>query len=417
VSEIGDGVAARLVEGEIPEVSSDEFRRSFGEGLREAIDLESWRAGEDLARLYSRLADEVRDAVAREDAVRETIRHEIFPRLASRPSAPRGAGVYAADPADLERIHRGLLFNGAVEACDGRPTVHDTLPLTIVQIGVSLVSYRGDQGSWSQRLFRRDLRVGGLDPVAEMVELLERRERRGGLNQPSRRDTLSELAQRGIMTYAERAILLRRSEAQWRMGHGNPAAYELITGSGSLDLMVEATRVVRELVEGHQKFVFVASEPGDRMLLTLGNALRPLEYAIVGTLKDDIDRTVEHGHYRGKINVDSRWDGVELTGEQWIRTFRDQVASQVVVGVYRASRMAPAQMFYAHVDHADVAAHVALADSVLQEHRGFPMLIDLADRVCGTVFGDQTLTGPVSVAYADAGAPWQFLSERATRRG
>ena len=29
----------------------------------------------------------------------------------------------------------------------------------------------------------------------------------------------------------------------------------------------------------------------------------------------------------------------------------------------------------------------------------------LADRVCGTVFGDQTLSGPVSVAYADAGAP------------
>ena len=33
-----------------------------------------------------------------------------------------------------------------------------------------------------------------------------RRDQRGGLNQPSRRDALSDLARRGIMAYAERAI-------------------------------------------------------------------------------------------------------------------------------------------------------------------------------------------------------------------
>ena len=41
--------------------------------------------------------------------------------------------------------------------------------------------------------------------------------------------------------------------------------------------------------------------------------------------------------------------------------------------------LAPPQLFYAHEDHADIAALVALADSVLQEQRGFPLLIDLAD--------------------------------------
>lgn len=41
-----------------------------------------------------------------------------------------------------------LLFNGAVEACDGTSVEHGTLPVTITQIGVCLVSYQGDQGSW-----------------------------------------------------------------------------------------------------------------------------------------------------------------------------------------------------------------------------------------------------------------------------
>ena len=57
--------------------------------------------------------------------------------------------------------------------------------------------------------------------------------------------------------------------------------------------------------------------------------------------------------------------------------------------LYRATRLAPAQLFYAHADHAHLAAHIALADSVLQEQRGFPLLIDLADHVCRSIWRRQ----------------------------
>ena len=124
---------------------------------------------------------------------------------------------------------------------------------------------------------------------------------------------------------------------------------------------------------------------------------------------------VEGGHYRMKVSVDTSWDGEDLTPMQWIRRFRDRIAPQVVVGVYRASQMAPAQVFYAHADHAHLAAHIAIADSVLQEHRGFPLLIDLADNVCSSVFGGSALSGLLATAYANAGAPWRYMSERATR--
>jgi hypothetical protein len=72
-------------------------------------------------------------------------------------------------------------------------------------------------------------------------------------------------------------------------------------------------------------------------------------------------------------------------------------------------------MFYAHVDYAHLAAHIIMADSILQEHRGFPMMIDLADTVCRTTFGAETLLPSVQMAYTSAGQPFQYLSERETR--
>ena len=91
---------------------------------------------------------------------------------------PTRAGVFTAQREDLERVHRGLLFNGGVEACDGTSVVHDTLPLTITQIGVCLVSYNGNHGSWVHRLFRRDLRSRQSNLVDEVMTVLERREKR-----------------------------------------------------------------------------------------------------------------------------------------------------------------------------------------------------------------------------------------------
>jgi hypothetical protein len=399
------------------EVSSEDFAEGFGETLHETLDLNGWTHGTDLGALFRRTEAQIEQAVAHEDVWRRKIRDEVFP-LIKEPAhgGPESAGVYAASTGDLEDVLQNLLFKGAVEACDGTQKVVDTIPLTIYQIGVSLTSYRGNQGSWGHRMFRRDLRVTGGDPTTEMIELLKRRAERGALYRPNHRDGLQELARRGIMAYAERAVLLRRSVARWRMGHGNPAPFELLTGGGSMELMVEGTRVIRELVEQHQRFVYVASEPGDRLLLTIGQALRPLEYAILGTLRDKIDHIVRNGHYRAYGNADAIWDGEGLTPRDWISRFRDVVGSQVIYGVYRATSLAPAQVFYAHVDHAHVAATIAIADSMLEEHRGFPMLIRLADGVCAQVFGADTLSGPVADAYAEAGAPFQYFSERATRR-
>ena len=88
---------------------------------------------------------------------------------------------------------------------------------------------------------------------------------------------------------------------------------------------------------------------------------------------------------------------------------------KVVRGVYRASAAAPAYVFYAHADRAHEAALLAMADAALQEHRGFPLLIDLADTVAGHTFSADAMLGLVRTAYAGQGRPWRYLTERETR--
>ncbi|HYR74383.1 MAG TPA: hypothetical protein VEM96_00950 [Pyrinomonadaceae bacterium] len=385
------------------EVSKTEFVSAYGEPLAKTLDLNTWDRGEDLVKNLARLDREVSEAIEQEDLIRKKVRELVFPQIVDRPNAPKQAGVFQATTDQMKATQINVLFNGAAEACDGTCAVHDTLPLSIAQIGVCLVSYAGEQGAWIQRLYRRDLRLRGSDPVAEALALLERREARSGVDQPDKRDRLTELGRRGIMTYAERAVLLLKSNAPWRIGHGNPAPYELLTGSGSMELLHAGLDILADLILRHRRFVFVPSAPGERVLLTIGNALRPLEFAVVEHSERRMWPIINQGHLRGRHLARAK-------------EFCDETAQKILVGVYRTSGAVPAQIFYAHADYVHEAALVAMADSVLQSHRGFPMLIDLANTVCGSTFGTDAFNSTVQSAYAHMGNPLSYLGERETRR-
>jgi hypothetical protein len=209
------------------------------------------------------------------------------------------------------------------------------------------------------------------------------------------------------MGYAERAVLLEQSTAPWRLGHGSVAPYELLTGAGvmsrsTMPLLDATAKMLRALVLDHQQFIFVPSVIADRWLMTVGDALRPLEYAVVETAERRMAAVVEGGHY-GR--------GYDEFATQLVK----DIGPNVVVGVFRAGRGAPAQAFFAHRDHVHEAAVIAMADSVLQEHRGFPMLIDIAHHVVNATMGHDTFKETIRTAYADAGAPFRFSPERESR--
>lgn len=389
-------------------MEENEFQSAFGESIENPLNIDTWQLGEDLDAMYQTLEREVASAVAQEGAMHKRIRSELFPAVFERPQAPTSAGCYTVTTDTLERIHRGLLFNGSVEACDGTSLIHDTLPITIAQIGVALVSYQGKQGTWVQRLYRRDLRMSGVDPIQEALALLERRGKRDSTDAQSTRDKLSDFTQRGIMAYAERAILLHKSQALWRMGHGHPVPYELLTGGGlviggEMPLLDYSMKMWRELLMQHKRWVFVTSAPSNRVWLTLGNALHPLEFALVDTPLQSM-RDIAAGNLPTGTGLKTR-----------VQDFVEEVGPKIVVGLYRASAQAPVRLFYAHEEYACLAASIAMADSVLQEHRGFPLLIDLADAVCRTTFGSATFRSMIQQAYAEAGEPFRYLGERETR--
>lgn len=393
-------------------ISAKAFEDQFDEDILQTLDVDQWRLGSDLNEEYRRIEREVRDAEEIETSEEKRIRDEFFPRLAALPNMPRNTGKHAVDLDDIAAVHRGLLFNGGVEACDGTIAIHDTLPLTIYQIGISMVSYRGDQGTWGQRLFRRDLRQKGVD-VDEWLDFLERRARRDSNARMPGQDQVGELVQKALLDYAERAILLRRSQATWRLGHGNPLTYELLTGGGNLELMVQATKVLRGFVENRQKFVFVAGEPKERMIKTIGQALRPLEYAIIGTLDERLETWLHQERFKIGVSKRLAWDDEDVTPAEWIPRVIERVASKIIVGLFRPTLLAPAQQFYAHVDHSDIAAHIVLADSMLKE-QGTSMLLEMAHRVCATVFGE-SLEALAESAYVAAGAHNRFLNGRLHR--
>ena len=397
-------------------MTADEFREQFGESLPDVLGMTTWQQGVDLVREYARIEREGAATVEVERRHEGEVRRRVFPLLKDSPHAPAEAGHYTdITPDEVKRVHQGLLFNGGVEACDGTVQTHDTLALTVYQIGVCLVSYCGNAGSWSTRLFRKDLREEHADPVGEVMEILQRRHQRAGLNQPDRRDGLSELAQRAVMSFAELRVLTEKATRAWRMGHGSPAPYQLLAGAGNPDVMIESVKVMRRLIAEHQRFVYVSSESGDRDLLTLGQALRPLEYLILQTLDERISRFVEQTQFSSRVTVDADWDGIALSPNNWLRRFRDEIAPQVLVGVYRASWLSPPQVFYCHRKHFGTAARIAIADSVLLPDRGFPMLIDLVDRACKSVYGGGSLKEMADAAYAKAGAGTRYGSERQNR--
>ncbi|QSQ25162.1 hypothetical protein JY651_09615 [Pyxidicoccus parkwayensis] len=386
-------------DGEEELFGDDEYEVAFGEKLAETLDLNRWSTGLDLDRVMARFRREIASAVTKEDRLRGLVRSELFPRLPGRSRTFPEAGVYHVTPEELNLVHERLLFQGRVDAVASSSVSHDSIPIGISQIGVAVVGYGGTSGAFSQRLYRKEVAQRSGDGLKEAMDYIDMRQNRF----KDRHDSQSRLARRGIRAYGERAALLNKSSAEWRMGMNNPCSHELLTGSGYMSLLEKSIDVLNKIINEHKKFVFVSNTLQDRGFLTMGLALDAGEFVLLETLENDGKHVVDGWQYGDRSKA-------------LARDFVRKSCPQVVKGLFRVSDHSLPRMFYAHRELVHEAVRVAMADSVLRQERGFPMLLDVADMSCRAAFGEDGFQGLIQDAYAHAGANFQYFSERGPRR-
>lgn len=366
------------------QMSFDDFKKIYGEEYTDAINIETWKVDRNLAKLYTQIEAELFNAKRNELESHQVIRNEVFPKIQENPLVLH-AGLHQDTTLELiEKMHKGFLFNGAVTACGSVSVMYDSLPISITQMGICLVNYQGQHGSYSHQLFRRDLKFNHSCTIQEAIELIERK-----LHDDKTK--LNSLAMRSIKSYAERAILLEKSDAKWLMGYGFPAPYELMMGfwANQEDVKDKSIDLLQRLIVNHKRFVYIQACTQRPELWTLGSALHPFEYLVIETMEDKMVQMVNSGNTRLEI---------KRAYEEFARI----AGAQIAVGVYKVSKHAPPQVFYCHVDHIHTAALIAMADSALQLHSGTPMLLDLAENLCKNAFGKNDFMTSIDQAYIRA---------------
>lgn len=279
------------------------YLEATGERIEQTLDIDSWDPAHKVAEQFDRLQNEIVRAQISELETRRDIRARIFPLLGDQPGAPACAGVHGVALDDLRQVQRQLLFSGHVQAVDGASVVHETLPITIVQTAVALANYLGEHGTWGHRIFQKDLKVSGQDPIERTMALLERRAEADEADGSG----ISDMLRRGLMANAELAVLASKANAPWRMGHGHPLPKELLTGAGMPELIELSVPLFRKLLLEHRRFVYLPRGTRSRLLQTIGDALVPLEFAIVEDVSGYLNDVIEGGHYgQGKFQAAKR---------------------------------------------------------------------------------------------------------------
>ncbi len=370
-------------------MSFNAFKKLYGEDFTDAINIDTWNVDRNLAKVYTQIEEELFEAKRSELESQQVIRNEIFPKIRENVSIPH-AGLHSDTTLELiAKIHKGFLFNGAVTACGSISISYDTLPISITQMGICLVNYHGEHGSYSHQLFRRDLKLNHSVTIDEAIALIQRK-------LSDDKTKMNSLAMRGIRAYAERAILLEKSNAKWLLGYGFPAPYELMMGfwANHEEVKDKSIDLMNRMIVSHKRFVYIQESTLHPELWAFGNALKPFEYLIVGTMEEKMVQMVDSGNTRLEIKTD-------------YAEFAKNAGSQIAVGVYKVAMHAPAHVFYCHIDHIRTAALIAMADSALQMHSGMPMLLDLAESLCKNAFGKTDFMTSIDQAYTRA----EFLTK------
>src|SRR5262249_22973102 len=368
-----------------------EIERALGQTLASALDFATWDKDSGLQGL-AKAQEYLTRSVQEQGRILQGVRTQILNELAAFPDAPSAAGVYRAKTEDLRIARRTILLSGRMTAARGASIGHESVAASLVSVGICLTKYDGKIRSWRTMFMRHDCDLKTGNVVEDIRAVLNQRARRSRVGPGSNgHDSISRLMRRAFQSAAERKSLLENGGPGWRMGYGVPAPYDLLTGSGSMGLLDAVLPILESLLLSEKRWVFIPDSLSSLAFATIAAALDPGQLAIIQKAKATFDAIVEKGHY-------------DSTSKAKVRKFVNKAGDAIVIGGFRATPFAPAQLFFAHAEHAIHAGLVAMADAELQPHRGFPLLLELAGVSCKTSLGIDAFQGMVESTYAKAGA-------------
>ncbi len=333
--------------------------------------LEEYLVGE--SSLLEEEAEEVRDSMRR-------FRQRI---LGIRKLRQR---IFSPELVDLEEAW-SLLREGRVAGVDGTLSLYPTPIGFRCRIGVVAVNYVGEKISEAVYISDAMLIDEELEKIEDILEEIERLSK------------LSPLLYRSIMLHKEREFALSRDE-EWKILHGPLVPLEMRLGRLGVPGALEANlELGRKLVE-YGKVIGVLSSTNRLRLLNLGYVLKPGEYMLVG----NAGRLMEAEKRR-----------VTREEERLLDEFIREYGSRIIVGIYRVS--SKAYIFEAVDEFFHDAAKIVMADSVNSSVKGFPLLLDYADRVLSSILSSQAFMERIEHSLLKAGGEEAFIafSERRMR--
>lgn len=327
------------------------------------------------------IAKEVGDNSRKEAKLIEDLKNsDVFKKLTVRDVKP-----------NLERAEK-LLTGGAVVGVDATMAKYHLLSGVRCQIGVVAVNYQGDQIKHSFFISQANLRD-------EAEDVLERIVQRAEID-----DNLSDMHLRGLMMYREReAGLNSKFDGKLIMYHGPLLPFELMSGLGRLRALDVTLDILKKIVSSKRTFSIISSS-SFKDYTYFGLAIKNGQYLT------SPDYNMEHHLTQTSdfLAWSNKWREEE---KKKVEDFIKDYASQINIGVIRTSERP--YVFHAHRDIFDTAAAVIARDSMFQNEKGFPLLIDYADNLCSEYFSASQFNHMVDWELAKSG---NYLRESGERR-
>ena len=282
--------------------------------------------------------------------------------------------------------------NGTISAADGTVAPVPLLAGSKIQVGVVIVSNRGDIVDLVTRVFETELTSEAKTAREYFINLRKAR-------------SISNLISRSIMLFGERKLLLEQ-KSDWRFIHGELIPHELRTGAGKPEKNLPPTfELIHKYIES-KNFIAVSEASDDIDILNAAILLQSGEYIVIRSLSDTLITFLE-----GDVEIGQSRANFIAADEKRFREFITSAGPQVAVVLVKAG-MKPF-LIECHVDKVEEAAAMFLTDALWVKGlpvdgsgftiRGFPFHIDLADQVAGTLFKSSDFRNMVETRLFELG--------------